>query len=187
MSEKYKRIGISKKLRFQIFARDNFTCRYCGRQSDEVQLRVDHIIPVCQGGTNDEPNLITSCEPCNQGKGGKTISQSAPTESDRLRILQEYQEQIATARAALAANNAKKEFRQIICNKFCEAIGQDSMSTRTLNILTSYAEEFGADALFDWIDLACVRVTSIHGRELNVAKYVSGIRRHHKEEMDQCQ
>jgi hypothetical protein len=62
------RSSISPKVRWQVFARDNYTCRYCGRRPPEVVLVVDHHIPVAQGGTDDIGNLVTSCELCNQGK-----------------------------------------------------------------------------------------------------------------------
>ena len=64
-----ERIKLTKKQRFSILKRDNFTCRYCGRKTPEVILEVDHIVPVSKGGTNDLNNLITSCRDCNRGKG----------------------------------------------------------------------------------------------------------------------
>ena len=45
-----KRKPISKKLRFEIFKRDKFTCQYCGKMAPDVVLEVDHIKPVCKGG-----------------------------------------------------------------------------------------------------------------------------------------
>ncbi len=63
---KAKRKAISKKTRFEIFKRDRFTCRYCGKHSPEVILEVDHILPVAEGGSNDLLNLVTSCRGCNQ-------------------------------------------------------------------------------------------------------------------------
>jgi 5-methylcytosine-specific restriction endonuclease McrA len=33
-------MAITKKLRFEVFKRDNFTCRYCGRKTPEVILLV---------------------------------------------------------------------------------------------------------------------------------------------------
>lgn len=58
------------KLRFEVFMRDNFTCRYCGRtvKEDGVKLHIDHIIPKSKGGKNNLSNLITSCLECNYGK-----------------------------------------------------------------------------------------------------------------------
>lgn len=61
---------VSRSLRFEIFRRDGFVCRYCGSRPPDVVLEVDHIDPVANGGTNDEVNLITSCFDCNRGKKG---------------------------------------------------------------------------------------------------------------------
>lgn len=61
-------MAVSKRLRYEILRRDNHTCRYCGRTAPNVPLRVDHVIPVALGGTDDPTNLVTACEPCNSGK-----------------------------------------------------------------------------------------------------------------------
>ena len=68
-----KRKVISKKLRFDVFKRDGFTCQYCGRTPPEVILEIDHIIPVSKKGTNDINNLITACFDCNRGKKDKSL------------------------------------------------------------------------------------------------------------------
>lgn len=78
MEEKPKRKAISKKLRFEVFKRDSFTCQYCGRKAPDVVLEVDHIKPVAQGGTNTILNLITSCRECNRGKGKKNCQRIRP-------------------------------------------------------------------------------------------------------------
>lgn len=65
------RESISAKLRYMIFERDHFTCVSCGRSSkqDDVQLEIDHIVPVSRGGTSEFSNLQTLCTDCNRGKG----------------------------------------------------------------------------------------------------------------------
>ena len=78
-----KREPISRKKRFEIFARDNFTCQYCGQKAPQVVLHVDHIHPVSKGGTNDPSNLVTACSSCNTGKGASEIV-AAPVAEDRL-------------------------------------------------------------------------------------------------------
>ncbi len=70
---KNKRKGLSKKLRFEVFKRDGFTCQYCGRSAPDVILEVDHIKSVKNGGDNDIMNLITSCFDCNRGKGKRKL------------------------------------------------------------------------------------------------------------------
>lgn len=64
-----RRRSLPPKLRYEILHRDGYTCRYCGRKPPEVELEVDHIEPVSQGGTDDPGNLMTSCRDCNRGKG----------------------------------------------------------------------------------------------------------------------
>lgn len=170
-----KRKGIGKRLRFSIFTRDKFTCRYCGRQSDLVPLCLDHIIPVAKGGTDDEANLITSCVDCNSGKSDKLLEQAAPTEEDRLRMLQEGHEQLQAARAAQAASDARAEFRQTICNFWCEANGTKDMDVRTLSVMCRYAEQHGVEMVYKWIEMAAERVAS--SQDYKKGMYISGIRR----------
>jgi hypothetical protein len=63
------RKAVSKRVRYEVFSRDDSRCQRCGRSvSDGVKLVVDHMIPVDWGGTNDITNLQTLCEECNQGK-----------------------------------------------------------------------------------------------------------------------
>lgn len=63
------------KLRFKILKRDNYTCRYCGQFAPNVRLEVDHIIPVSEGGTDEEDNLTTACWACNAGKSGLLLDE----------------------------------------------------------------------------------------------------------------
>lgn len=77
-----KRKPLPKKLRFEILERDHFTCQYCGAQPADGALHVDHIIPVADGGPTTPENLITSCEPCNTGKGRRSACVAAPDMSE---------------------------------------------------------------------------------------------------------
>lgn len=92
-------MSITTRTRFEIFKRDSFTCRYCGRKSPEVVLEIDHIMPVCEGGGDDAINLITSCWECNRGKAGIQLSEIMTGEDphdsaililERKRQLEEY-------------------------------------------------------------------------------------------------
>lgn len=96
MEEKPKRKAISKKMRFEVFKRDSFTCQYCGRKAPEVVLEVDHIKPVAEGGKNTLVNLITSCRECNRGKGKRMLTdrQELDKEHNQLELLQQRREQL---------------------------------------------------------------------------------------------
>ncbi|MBV9536016.1 MAG: HNH endonuclease [Solirubrobacterales bacterium] len=55
-----------KITRRAIFARDNWTCQYCGSRAN---LTVDHVVPRSKGGTSCWENIVASCAPCNRRKG----------------------------------------------------------------------------------------------------------------------
>lgn len=65
---------IVKLTRKEIFRRDNFTCQYCGRQTNT--LTIDHVIPRHMGGETTWSNVVTACSRCNHLKGGMTPEQS---------------------------------------------------------------------------------------------------------------
>jgi 5-methylcytosine-specific restriction endonuclease McrA len=58
--------------RFNIYARDNNTCQYCGRRLPRTDLNLDHVIPRSRGGTSTWENVVCSCHGCNRRKGGRT-------------------------------------------------------------------------------------------------------------------
>jgi len=62
-------IGLSK--RYFILQRDGFQCVLCGASGKDAKLEIDHILPVCYGGTNKLENLRTLCFDCNRGKSSK--------------------------------------------------------------------------------------------------------------------
>ena len=63
-----KRALIHPRKKQKILERDNFTCINCGATGDFNCLEVDHIIPVINGGNNEESNLQTLCYKCNMKK-----------------------------------------------------------------------------------------------------------------------
>lgn len=91
-----KRKSLTKKQRFEVFKRDNFTCQYCGCKAPDSVLNVDHIKPVSKGGTNDTLNLITSCFSCNSGKSDRELKDTSVIDKkyEQLKELQERREQI---------------------------------------------------------------------------------------------
>jgi 5-methylcytosine-specific restriction endonuclease McrA len=61
--------GRRRITRRAVFARDSWTCQYCGATS---HLTVDHMIPRSRGGPSSWDNIVTSCAPCNRRKGNRT-------------------------------------------------------------------------------------------------------------------
>lgn len=59
--------------RERIFARDDYTCFYCGKRGGDLEC--DHLIPISRGGSNEDTNLVTSCKTCNRAKGSKLLEE----------------------------------------------------------------------------------------------------------------
>ncbi len=55
-----------------VFARDHYTCQYCGRQLPKSELTLDHVIPRHRGGKTEWENVVTACKSCNHRKGSRT-------------------------------------------------------------------------------------------------------------------
>jgi 5-methylcytosine-specific restriction endonuclease McrA len=55
-----------KITRRAVFARDDWTCQYCGSRT---QLTVDHVVPRSKGGGSTWDNIVAACAPCNRRKG----------------------------------------------------------------------------------------------------------------------
>ncbi len=56
-----------RRLRKQILERDRYTCCAC-RTISVMDIEVDHLIPISQGGTDDPSNLRAMCRRCHATK-----------------------------------------------------------------------------------------------------------------------
>jgi 5-methylcytosine-specific restriction endonuclease McrA len=75
-----KFIHVPRRFRRQVtntflFARDDYSCQYCGRTSAELKPREaltrDHLIPISRGGANSWTNVVTACSTCNTRKANR--------------------------------------------------------------------------------------------------------------------
>lgn len=67
--------------RLNIYARDAFTCQYCGQLLPSEDLTFDHVTPRAAGGRTTWENIVAACVPCNAAKANRTPSQA------RMRLL----------------------------------------------------------------------------------------------------
>ncbi|HRQ73972.1 MAG TPA: HNH endonuclease [Phycisphaerales bacterium] len=81
--------AIGDKLRRQILDRNGYTCQVCGAGAGEdsgcepgkkCRLEIDHVIPISQGGTDDEHNLRAVCHAYNKDKANLKV----PTSRDAI-------------------------------------------------------------------------------------------------------
>jgi len=69
-----RKAEVAVGLRFQVFQRDQFRCRYCGvRVEDGAVLHADHVMPQSRGGPTTLENLVTACVDCNLGKSDRVL------------------------------------------------------------------------------------------------------------------
>lgn len=170
---------ISKRLRFEVFKRDRFTCQYCGKQSPDVILHIDHIKPVSLGGKNSITNLITACQDCNLGKSNIQLSddtavkkQSAQMQilaerDEQISMMVDWQESIINSEEKLVVS-AEKRINEILGGK------QTVNENGKLSIRRAIKKN-GYEKVMDAIELACKNSTSVDHFSKSCWKYMSFI------------
>ncbi len=63
---------VVKFSRGNIFARDKYSCQYCGQRFRAEELTFDHVVPIAKGGKKTWTNIVTACIRCNNRKSGRT-------------------------------------------------------------------------------------------------------------------
>jgi hypothetical protein len=159
-----KRKAISKKVRFEVFKRDAFTCQYCGKAAPDVILHVDHIEPVSKGGGNDILNLITSCADCNGGKGATKLDDQAAVAKQRAQ-LQELSARREQLRMMLDWRKGMKSIEDMSLeaarDHFAAAFeGWEISSDSAIGKLREHIRKFGVQAVMDAMDIARDRYVS---------------------------
>lgn len=62
--------------RLNIYARDGFTCQYCGHLYATEDLTFDHVLPRSRGGKTSWENIVTCCIGCNVQKANRTPAEA---------------------------------------------------------------------------------------------------------------
>ncbi len=152
-----KREGITKKLRFEVFKRDRFTCQYCGRMAPDVVLNLDHIKPVADGGKSTLLNLVTSCFDCNAGKSDRLLSDDAVVKKQQaqLLLLAERREQAQMVAEWAKELEGVKDFEV----QKCEDVILDRSNRRLTDIgkkgAKKLVKKYGLQHVLKCIHLSC--------------------------------
>jgi hypothetical protein len=158
------RTAISKKLRFEVFKRDSFTCQYCGKSAPDVVLHIDHIKPVSKDGDNEITNLITSCFDCNMGKKDRELSDDAVVQKRKRQLdeLQERREQLTMMvdwQRSLV-NLAEEECKEAI--KFVNALLRDySVNESGEKIIRDAIKKYGLSEVLESSRLSADQYLSV--------------------------
>ena len=168
-----KRKTISKKVRFEVFKRDGFSCQYCGAHPPAVLLHLDHVHPVSQGGENEEDNLITSCESCNQGKSDRLLSDIPQSLQDKAAQIIEREAQIKGYQNVVAAKRQRIEDECLEVVEVYERFNEGfTLSQSGLVSVRNFIEKIGVHEVIEAMELAYSAGNVRRGNEF---KYFCGI------------
>ena len=172
-----ERKPISKRIRFEIFKRDRFTCQYCGRMPPAVTLQVDHVVAVANGGTNSQLNLLTSCADCNSGKSDRPISDVVPAISEVIADRKERTKQLAELNQLLFKERAFEDaaiyrLGQLWCSHLDESRGHKGFSPAAALTVRGLLRKLPEAEIHEAILIAFARVP---GGDLRTFKYFCGV------------
>lgn len=178
-----RRRSTGKRLRFAVFDRDSFTCQYCGAQPPEVVLVIDHITPVASGGATSIDNLVTACEPCNQGKSDKRLGSAGPRPDADLMYLATQQEIAELRRYQQALALREQVIAEVIGDLqdlWCRVGGPDwhPVDRVVRELLDLYGFEVTSEAFID----VSPKVASRYVRESRFVPYLFKVARSMAEE-----
>ncbi len=170
-----KRVGLSKKVRFEVFKRDSFTCQYCGAHPPATILHVDHIRPVAEGGTNEIDNLITACQPCNSGKGAIPLEAVPDSLTKRKAAIEEREEQIRGYNEVMERRAARLEGEtwEVAETLSPGAVSEDKGFPRTdLISIRRFIEKLG---FYEVNEAAEIAYSKVRRSEYQRFKYFCGV------------
>lgn len=168
-----KRDALGKKLRFEIFKRDSFTCGYCGKTPPDAILEVDHIKPVSKGGTDDMNNLITSCFDCNRGKRNIELKQVPPTLNENLEIIKEKEDQYNEYQKLLKRINSRinREIEKVNIRYTEFYDGWEFSESFKAGTVKMFIKKLGFNEVMDAIDITGSKIKDCR----HATKYFCGV------------
>ena len=163
-----KRKSIGNKLRFEVFKRDSFTCKWCGKSSPDVVLNIDHIEPVSKGGTNDILNLITSCFECNSGKSNRLLGDDTVVvkQKGQLDLLQEKRNQMMLMYEwKKGLSEVDNESRDLVVDYIQSKCPSINISIEGLGYLSQLIKKFDFSSILESIDISADKYLKFDGQD----------------------
>jgi hypothetical protein len=117
---------LSKRTRFEVLKRDGFRCVYCGATAVTSLLHIDHVIAIANGGTNEPPNLVTSCAGCNLGKSDVRLEESRIDPSATVDAMRERSEQVQEYLSFVRTlESAREGLRELYAGIWIDTVGRN--------------------------------------------------------------
>lgn len=153
-----KRKAISKRTRFDVFKRDGFTCQYCGAHPPQAILHIDHIIPVVDGGSNEDTNLVTACQGCNLGKSRVPLSNIPKSLAAQAKDIAEREEQLRGFGEIMRAKRDRIESEsRMVASIFAEAFSQTEIRMDFFRSIKRFVDRLGFEDTVRAMEVATSR------------------------------
>ena len=166
-----KRKPLGKKIRFEVFKRDAFTCGYCGSTPPSVVLEIDHIVAVANGGDNSEDNLLTSCFDCNRGKAANRVDVIPEPLKEKAKRIKEAEKQLIEYTKIIKAKEDRLEDETWdLIVKFepsCERF-----NNRWFSSIKNYIDKMG---FYEVVGAMEISVNKFHRINSSAMKYFHGV------------
>ncbi len=151
-------MALTKKIRFEVFKRDGFSCAYCGKCPPEAVLEVDHIEPKSKGGGDNIENLITACFDCNRGKRDIPLDKIPSQLSETLSILKEKESQLLEYRKFVKKINVRKKRDAKSIEKIFQEVYPDRVFTKKSNrSVIRFLDRLKKESVEESMDIALSR------------------------------
>lgn len=157
---------MNSRVRFSVFARDNFTCIYCGRKPPDVALEVDHAISRSNNGSEHMENYVTACEECNRGKWSRNTTGDFDNWEDRLiHLVKRYDEYRDLA-------NTIEQVRYTLKDEINQILKSNMPNYKVIDEKTGEIFNSGDKGMNVWMAGASIR--GVNHIDCNIAKICSG-------------
>lgn len=149
------------ELREYLLQRDKHTCQYCGGESGDSGLNIDHKHPRARGGSNSVSNLIISCVTCNEAKNATLLpqwlidikkSKSKLNKARAVRLPKVIANKTNTLRDAAAVNATRYKIGAVLKETGLPTTFWSGGRTKKNRTEQGYHKDH-------WIDAACVGKT----------------------------
>jgi len=69
----FKKAAASRQ---NILRRDLYCCQYCGKEMNNKEATIDHVVPTSKGGASSWVNMVAACRACNLFKGNRSVKEA---------------------------------------------------------------------------------------------------------------
>lgn len=175
-------MAVTKRTRYEVLRRDNYTCRYC--RSQDESLTVDHVVPSALGGTDAPSNLVACCRDCNAGKSSSSPDAPlvASVEADAVKWA--AARKLAAAKLETQANRWRNEVTAFAQNWARWDENADHLPADWSQSVNSWLDQGLTSKQL--IEATSIAVSKRHVQSDDVFRYVAGIARNKLIELDEA-